>query len=157
MTRRDPFVGFGDDTNSSIKFQLVHDRGKLGDWSGGPRMVQHKPVLSSRTVTQSWGRDPWQATFLLLFDRIADYELLDAVQGQRATLRILASVTKTAGGTVVPGLGGTRYLTLPDTLLLKLDDEVVYLRGGYCRAKATFQRAATGDSYYGFATYAEDD
>lgn len=154
--RRDPFVGFGDDTNSNIKFQLVHDRGKLGDWSGGPRMIQHKVALSSATKTQTWGRDPWQATFLLLFDRIADYELLDAVQGQRATLRILADVTKTAGGTVSVLLG-TRYLTLPDTLLLKLDDEVVYLRGRYCRAKATFQRAATGDSYVGFSSTGEDD
>lgn len=153
---RDPFVGFGDDPNSSVKFQLVHDKGRLGDWSGGPRMAQQKVALSSRTVTQVWGRDPWEATFRLLFAGIDDYELLGELQGQRATLRILAGITKTAGGTVQTLLG-TRYLTLSTTLLLRLDDEVVYLGGGNCSAKATFQRNGTDDSYVGFGSTGEDE
>ena len=154
MIRRDPFVGFGDDTNSSIKFQVVAAGGKVADWSGGPRMQQFPVANSDRTITQVTGRDPWEITLTLLLDSATDIELLDGVQGQRATLRILFGVTKTVGGTVET-LQGIRYLKLPDTLLMKVG-KITRYPSGQRTADATFQRAGVSSTYVGFPSTGED-
>ncbi len=155
MSHRDPFVGFGDATNSSIKFQVVSKGGTVADWEGGPRMKQFPVANSDRTITQVTGRDPWEITVTLLLDTQTDLELLDGLQGQRATLRILADTTRNAGGTVET-LQGIRYLTLPDTLLMEVSTITRY-PSGQRTADATFQRSATSDAYYGFATYGEPE
>ncbi len=140
MTRRDPFVGFGDATNSSVKFQVVSDGGTVADWAGSPRMRQLEVANSDRTITQVHGRNPWEITLRLLLDSATELELLDGVQGQRATLRILAGTTRTAGGTVETLLG-VRYLNLPETLLMEVG-EVTRYPAGQRTCDATFQRSA---------------
>ncbi len=154
MSRRDPFVGFGDATNSSIKFQVVSDGGTVADWAGGPRMRQLEVANSDRTITQVHGRNPWEITLRLLLDSATELELLDGVQGQRATLRILAGTTRTAGGTVETLLG-IRYLKLPETLLMEVG-EVMRYPSGQRTAEATFQRAGVSSTYIGFADTGED-
>ncbi len=156
MSRRDPFVGFGDATNSSIKFQVASDGGTVADWAGGgPRMRQMDVANSDRTITQVTGRNPREITLRLLLDSATELELLDGVQGQRATLRILAGTTRTAGGTVETLLG-IRYLKLPETLLMEVG-EVKRYPSGQRTAEATFQRAGVSGSYYGFAVYTEPE
>lgn len=133
-----PFTGFGDDPNTSVKFRLQRSAGRLPDWRGGPRLTQFVVPHSDRTITQHGGRDPWTVTFRLWFATVADLELLDALQGSRATLRYRAGLTKRVGGTVTM-LGDVAYLVLPGTLLAVLSDVVVEVDGS-CEATATFER-----------------
>lgn len=149
-----PFTGFGNDTNSSVKFGILFDGNTLPNWTGGPRISQWAVANSDRTITQVNGRDPWTITLSLEFERVADLELLDGLQGQRATLRYIAGITKTVGGTVET-LQGTRYLTLPDTLLLGITNDVIEV-DGTCTCDATFQRSASTDTYIGFANTGVD-
>lgn len=150
-----PFTGFGNDTNSSVKFGILAPDGRVPNWSGGPRLHRLTVPHSDRTVTQNGGRDPWVVTFRCLFDTIADLELVDQLQGTRATLRYQAGMTKRAGGTVTT-LQGVSYLVLPETMLDRISDET-YEADGQCEATLTFSRAGESSAYYGFATYAEDD
>lgn len=143
-----PLTGFGNDTNSSIKFGLVFPNGSYPDWQGGPRLAQFAIPHSDRTTTQYLGRDPWTITLRCHFRDVAHLELLDGVQGARATLRIKAGLTRTAGGTIQT-LQDVQYLVLPETLLLSLTNAVIDLTG-YCEADATFQRPATASTYTGF-------
>ncbi len=150
-----PFTGFGDDTNSSVKFGILFDGDTLPNWTGGPRISQWAVANSDRTITQVNGRDPWTITLSLEFERVADLELMDGVQGVRATLRYLAGITKSVGGTVEV-LIGDRYLVLPDTLLMGLSNESIEV-DGICNAEATFQRSASTDTYLGFAGTTGED
>lgn len=149
-----PFTGFGDDTNTSVKFGILAPDGRVPNWSGGPRLRQHAIANSDRTVTQQTGRDPWRVTFRVEFATIAELELMDDLQGTRATLRYQHGFTKRTGGTVT-NLAGINYLVLPDTLLERVDNEL-YEVDGHCEADLTFSRAGASSAYYGFATYAED-
>lgn len=136
--RSQPFTGFGDDPHSSIKFGMVHDRGKVSDWSGGPRLRQHKIALGG-VVTQTTGRDPWVLKATLLLDSVEDLEALDHLQGKRATLRYGWGITKRVGGTKEIILNDT-YLTLPGTMLVSVDDTNSYISDGRRKATATFER-----------------
>lgn len=154
--RLSPFTGFGDDPNTSVKFSIVTDGGRIADWAGGPKLSFHPIANSDREPTQYHGRKPWTLTCLLLFDTLDDLEALDALQGRRATLRYAWGVTKRAGGEPTMILSD-RYLTLPDTMLVSLDVEATY-RSGQAKALATFRRQSSGGSdLYGFAIYAEDE
>lgn len=151
-----PFTGFGDDTNTSVKFGILAERGTgtVPNWNGGPRLRQWAIANSDRTITQQTGRDPWRVTFRVEFESIAEMELMDNLQGTRATLRYQHGMTKTAGGTVAT-LAGVTYLILPDTLLERLEDET-YEVDGHCEAAVTFSRSGESSAYYGFAVYGED-
>lgn len=157
MSDLHPFTGFGDDTNSSVKFTPLLGRNGFPDWEGGdPRMEQRPIVLSSRTNTQVWGYDPYVITIHVEFANRTAVDLMRAVRGTRATLRYIDGITTRIDGAVVPGLGGVKYLTFPDTLLLKMAG-VVNVVDDIWEADLTFQRAATGDSYVGFSSTGEDD
>lgn len=151
-----PFTGFGDDTNSSVKFTILYDGRVVPWWQGGQPEIQQWKVVNGggRTITQVGDPDPWIITLALEFEDRADYHLLEAVGGLRATLRYRFGITNDAGGTVQT-LQGVRYLTLPDTLLMGLS-KAEGEPDGVCTADATFQRPASSDSYYGFSTYAEE-
>lgn len=150
-----PFTGFGDDTNTSVKFSIGYVSDRIPDWSGGPRLVQHPVLHSNRTITQFGGRDPWTVTFRLWFGSIADLEALDALQGLRSTLRYRANLTRRVGGTTAM-LGDVSYLVLPETLLLAVGDVEIEV-DGTCEATVTFQRAGDGSAYYEYAVYGEDE
>ncbi len=157
MTRRDPFVGFGNATNSSVKFQVVAEGGRVAEWSGGEPEINQLKVVNSggRTITQIGEPEPYEIDLQLIFDTKAEYALLRAVQGVRATLRLLYGVTEDLDGTVQTLLG-TRYLVLPDTMLMTVTNATRYPSGQRV-AEATFQRSASIDSYIGFADTGEDE
>jgi len=135
-----PFTGYGDDPNTSVKFGLRRINGAMPDWQGGPKLTFHAIVNSDREVSQYHGRTPWTITLRLRFADRAALEAMDALQGRRATLRYLFGLTKRAGGHAETILG-TRYLVLPETLLLSLETvEIEGLAGGSREAMATFQR-----------------
>jgi hypothetical protein len=151
MTQYDtaaPLTGFGDDTNSSIKFGLLFPEGRYPDWTGGPRLAQFSIPHSDRTTTQYLGRDPWTITLHCYFPTLTNLELLDGVQGARQTLRIKAGLTRTAGGTIET-LQDVQYLILPETLLLSISNSMIDLNG-FAEADVTFQRPATASTYSGF-------
>jgi hypothetical protein len=154
MTSRDPFTGFGDDTNTSIKFGIRAVGGVTPDWEGGKRINQFEIPNSDRTVTQIGGAKPQDVTFEVLVGSRADIQMLKNLIGVRATLRYLRGITTDEGGTVRTYLG-TQYLELPNALLMKVA-KVVNLRDGRSLAELTFQRAGDSSAYYGFSTYAED-
>ncbi len=154
MSMIDPFTGFGDDTNSSVKFQMQSDRGRVPNWTSTAQLKQFMIPNSDRTITQRLGRDPWVMTCKLLFASIDDLELFDVLQGQRSTLRYVAHITSRAGGTVETLLS-TQYLRLPETLLKDAKTEATY-RSGQFTVAATFERAYSGGDTYGFARFAED-
>lgn len=155
---RSPFTGFGDDPNTSIKFGWRRTSGQLPDWEGGPKLNTFAIANSDREVTQYGGRTPWSITVRLWFANRDDLDAMDALQGRRATLRYLYGMTKRAGGEPETILG-TRYLVLPDTMLMRLEaldhDGVAT---GPREAMATFRRQydGSGDAY-GFAVYSEDE
>ena len=152
---RAPFTGFGDDTNTSVKFAILAPDGRMPNWQGEARVNKFPIPHSARTVSQYGGRGEWSLTFRAYFDTIGELELLDELQGTRHTLRYLSGVTKRAGGTVVT-LQGIQYLELSDTMLDAVTDEM-YEVDGTCEATLTFSRAAELSAYYGFAVYAEDE
>jgi hypothetical protein len=156
MSALSPFTGFGDDTNTSVKFGLQRANGRLPDWEGGPKLTFHDIANSDRQVTQRHGRTPWSITIKLWFGHPDDLEAMDALQDQRATLRYLYGLTKRAGGTPETILG-TRYLALPNTMLISLEPlDHDGVATGPREAMATFRRAYSGGDTFGFARFAED-
>ncbi len=155
MRRRDPFVGFGDDTNSSAKFQVVHEgRGRLEDWEGGERRLSHHDIGNGQVVVQRHGYSPWTISLRLLFDDADALELLASLSGESATLRYLWGITRRAGGSKQTILD-TDYLVLPDTMLVDLTDREGHLSGP-CVATATFWRAYVPSPYVGFTIVGSD-
>lgn len=156
MMVRDPFSGFGDDTNSSVKFSLVSDRGVIADWAYTPTINEHAIPHSGRVVTQYGGQRALELETGLLFDDPHSFDIFNALQGQQATLRYAYGLTSDAGGTAVAGLGGVLYLTLPETLLFRVA-KVRRYRDGHVACSATFKRTVEPSAYYGFALYGEDE
>ncbi len=150
-----PFSGFGDDTNTSVKFNLVHQGGMVGDWNSKPRLAQFDILYSNRTTTQYRGMDAEEIELKLMFGSLADYSFFKSLRGTRHTLRYLWDITDPLDGTCETLLG-IQYLNLPNTLLLSVDSIQRHLKGPIV-VDATFQRAAVESAYYGFAVYAEDD
>jgi hypothetical protein len=150
-----PWTGFGDETNTSIKFGILAPDGRVPNWSGGPKLTQLDIPHSDSQIIQNGGRRPWVVTFRCYFDTIEDMEMMDALQGTRQTLRYLAGVTKKAGGYIETAPHGVSYLVLPDTLLVSMSDETYEVEGS-CEATLTFSRAGASTAYYGFSVYAED-
>lgn len=135
-----PFTGFGDDPNASVKFTINQPGRTFPLWVSSPVESRHRIANSNRVVTQTHGRDPWRITLPLEFATIDDYELMDALIGERATLRYLAGLTNRAGGETETILG-TPYLALPETRLVSLGNPVSEgVLGGTCEATATFER-----------------
>lgn len=153
--RRDPLTGFGDETNTSVKFQLVADRGIMPDWETPARIAQ-LPIVHGGTVTQYGGMQEATLEAKLLFDRIEDYDIFRSLQGQQATLRYVAGITDDLDGTRVAGPGGTLYLTLPDTLL-KSVTKGRRRRNAPSECTAVFGRTIAPSAYYGFALYSEPE
>lgn len=150
---RDPFTGFGDDTNTAVKFGIRAVGGVTPDWDGGEATITQWYHIG---VTQIGPPKPTEVTFEVLVDSRADMQLLKelAATGTRATLRYLRGITTDTGGTVATYLG-TQYLELPDTLLMKAEVVSNY-RDGRSIAELTFQRDGVDAAYYGFARYGED-
>ena len=155
MMARDAMTGFGDGTNSSVKFQLVSDRGVIADWAYTPTINEHPIPHSGRVVTQYSGQRALELETGLLFDDPRQFDIFNALQGQQATLRYAYGLTGNAGGTAVAGLGGVLYLTLPETLLFRVV-KVKRYRDGHVACTATFKRTVDPSAYYGFALYGED-
>ncbi len=149
-----PFTGFGDDTNASIKFTIWAPSGRTANWQGGARLNTFAIPHSNRTITQHSGMNEWTISLPVLVDSVEDLDMLDALQGRRATLRYERVLTKRVGGTI-ENMQGVSYLTLPDTLLVQLSGES-YEPDGPCEAVLTFSRPVEPSSYYGFAVYGED-
>lgn len=139
--RTEAFTGFGDDPNWSVKFGVQGQPGAERDWSSGPRVAEHVPATGNRTIRQRRGRDPWTIELELLFDDSDALEAMDALVGQKATLRLPWGHTKRVGGTLEV-IGSEQYLTLPDTYLASLDRHTGYISypGGMRRAIAVFKR-----------------
>ena len=158
MSHIDPFTGFGDDTNTSVKFGIRAERGVTPDWDGGEATITQWliPNSNGRQVTQVSTAKPTTVTFEVLVGSRSDMQMLKslAATGTRATLRYLRGITTDNGGIVRTYLG-TSYLELPNTLLMKVKT-VSNLRDGRSIAELTFQRAGDSSAYYGFSTYAED-
>lgn len=155
MNYRAPFTGWGDDTNTSIKFGILTPDGRVPNWSGGSKLNRLEIPHSDSEILQNGGRDPWFVTFRAYFDSIDDMEMMDQLQGTRQTLRYTAGLTKKAGGTVQV-LGETSYLILPNTMLDRISDELYEIEGA-AEATLTFSRSGASTAYYGFSVYAEDD
>lgn len=147
-----PFTGFGDDYNTSIKFQIEYPSRGFPHWAGGPKLSQHTIANSDRVVTQYHGRTPWRISLTLWLATIDELEALDGLQGRRHTLRYLWGLSKRVGGAKETILS-IDYLTLPGTLLVALTDEVIAV-DGVCEVTATFERSydPAGDRY-GLAHY----
>ena len=156
MIRRDPFVGFGDDTNSSVKFQVVHSRGGVATWDGGDRKLNMFDIGGGQAVVQRGANQPWTIKLRLLFESLDALELLQTLQGESATLRILWGITTRAGGTKWTDITGTSYLVLPDTILLDLTDQKYHLSGP-CEATAMFWRPYVASPYVGFTLLSPED
>jgi hypothetical protein len=154
----EPFTGYGDDTNSSIKFGIMFDDDYIADWEGGDPILSKHPIANSnRNVTQYHGRTPYTMTCLVTLANKNDLMLLWSVSGTPATLRYKWGVTVDAGGEKVP-IGDDDYLVLPGTIL----EQVKPVRntgvvGEEKMAYLTFTRPAEESDYYGFALYGEDD
>ncbi len=155
MVQQALLTGFGDDTHTSVKFRILLPTNRTPDWRGAPRISQFDIPHSDRTVTQFRGRSPMEITFRLWLETIDDLDFLDGLLGTRQTLRYVAGITKKMNGTIET-LGDTKYLNLPNTMLLDLGEPSIQV-GGVSEVDATFQRAGESSAYYGFAVYAEDD
>ena len=150
-----PFTGFGDDTNTSVKFGIFAPGGDVPLWDVEPRGVKIPIPHSNRTVIQSTGLGEWSVTFRVDLATTTDLEMLQALQYQRATLRYQHRITNNPGGTVAT-LQGVSYVVLPDTLLDRVSRVSREVEGS-CEADLTFTRPAEASAYYGFAYYSEPD
>ncbi len=139
--RRSPHTGFGDAINTSVKFQVMRRaREAQPNWTRGEaRLTTFSIRHSNDVVTQVDGRGERELTVRLWLPDVASLDALDAVQGQAATLRYRWGITSRAGGSLET-IAGVPYLTLPNTLLVRLSDQKTYI-GGTAEAVATFRRA----------------
>lgn len=156
MSSHATFTGFGDETNTSVKFRIVAPGGRIAGWSGGAKLRKLEIPHSDSQIIQVGGREERTISLRVHFASVADLEMMDDLQGTRATLRYRANRTKKAGGYLETLQDGVTYLVLPDTLLEQVSDET-YQVFGPCEATLTFSRAGTSSAYYGFAVYAEDE
>jgi hypothetical protein len=150
-----PMTGFGDDTNTSIKFGILAPTGEIPLWELEPRINKFPIPHSNRTVTQYGGLGLWSVTFDVDLDTDTELTMLQSIQGQQATLRYQYRVTNNPGG-IVEHIFGTSYVVLSDTLLDRVQ-RPVRSPDGSCMASVTFTRTADPSSYYGFATYGEPE
>lgn len=139
--RTEPFTGFGDDPNWSVKFCVQGRAGADRDWVSGARVAELVPATGHGIIRQRMGRDPYELKLELLFDDSDAMEALDAYVGKSATLRIPWGHTKRVGGTLEV-IQDQQYLKLPDTYLASLDEHTDYISypGGIRRGTATFRR-----------------
>lgn len=139
--RTEPFTGFGDDPNWSVKFSIQGQPGSVRDWDSKPRTAVLTPATGNRTIRQRRGRDPWSIEVELLFDSSDELEALDALVGTKATLRCRWGTYKRMGG-ALEMIGSDAYLALPDTYLASLDEHTGYINspGGRRKATARFER-----------------
>jgi hypothetical protein len=153
--RPSPFTGFGDDTNTSIKF--VHFTGlhePMPAWSGGGRKFTRHDIGNGQTVTQAHGGEDRTLTLRMWFATQDDLEIMASLVGQTATLRYRTGIIAYDGADKAT-IGDTTYLVLPDTQLASLTGrEKATL--GFPEATATFWRPYTPSPYYGFSVYAEE-
>lgn len=152
-----PFSGFGDDTNTSVKFITItklHD--PIPDWEGGDRNLSDHDIGNGLQVTQRHGWKPWLLTMRLWFEAPGDLALMASLQGEAATLRYRWGLTKQVDGTKQT-LVDRDYLVLPDTMLLTLkpvrEGGVVT---GVPEALATFRRTYVPSPYVGFTVVGAD-
>lgn len=150
-----PFTGFGDDTNTAIKFGILAPGGVVPLWELQPRVNVFPVLHSNRTITQYGGLGLWSVTFDVDVDTTDALTLLQMLQGQQATLRYQYRVTNNPGGTVAT-IQDITYVVLPDTLLAGVG-AITRLVDDTCTASLTFTRPADESAYYGFALYGEDE
>jgi hypothetical protein len=157
MNHDHSFTGFGDEPNTSVKFDVLMDGDRLPDWKSVPRTKKLEVLHSSRTVYQSGGRDDWAIAIRIALASVAELELLDSLIEHAATLRIPWGITKTAGGTHEP-YADAEYLLLPDTTLDALEvDESQSQPDGYREAIAVFSRAYEDLHYVGFTLLSPEE
>ena len=154
---RDVFTGFGDDPNTSIKFQLLKNRnGTDPNWSGGQPVVNRfRPLHSNDVIKQYGGREERVLVTRLLFAEVADMDALDSVQGRQSTLRVPWSRLTRGEGVKETLPDGKSYLKTTSVELEALVDQR-RLNDGRAIATATFRRAVGAAAYYDYARYAED-
>ena len=128
MNDLSPFTGFGDDTNTSVKFSISAPGGVVPLWTLEPRGTKLPVPHSNRTIIQASGLGEWSVTFRVEVDTTDELELLQALQYQRATLRYRHRVTNNPGGTITT-LQGVSYVVLPDTLLDRVSNETREVEG----------------------------
>lgn len=150
-----PFTGFGDDTNSSIKFGILAPGGEVPLWELEPRVSKMPIPHSNRTTTQYGGLGEWSVSFQVDVDTTDALVMLQQLQGQQATLRYQYRITNNPGGTVAT-IGSVTYVVLSETLLDRVS-QVTRDVGDTCTATLTFTRTADPSSYYGFALYGEPE
>jgi hypothetical protein len=150
-----PFTGFGDDTNSSVKFGIMLPADEVPLWELEPRLSKFAIPHSNRTTTQYGGLGEWSVSFVVDIDTTDALVMLQQLQGQQATLRYQYRITNNPGGDVET-IGNVTYVVLPETLLDNVS-RVTRDVGDTCTATLTFTRTADPSSYYGFALYGEPE
>lgn len=137
-----PYTGFGDATNTSVKFTTIRRLGEhRANWSSTPRLVQEPVAVSTtRVITQTIGRSPYEIGLTLWLPTLEALAHLDALQGTRATLWLKWDLAKPIGADHARLDDGVDYAVYTDTLLLRLSGERE-LDTGYFEVNALFQRA----------------
>lgn len=146
-----PLTGFGDTTQVSAKFGILHPDQMFPQWTSAASVSQHKIHNSNKTVIQYHGRELAMVSLRLWFSSIEQLMRLDDLVGQTSTLRYRAGLGKTVGG-YRKAEGGVDYLVLENTTLLSLSDEQ-YEIDGACEATAVFAREYTSRSTVLPSTY----
>lgn len=143
MSSTDPFTGFGNATNSSVKFQIRAESGRMPAWTNRSRAVTLQ-IPGGEDVTQNpAGPILWETTINVLLPSSGDLQLLYGLQAQRATLRYLFGIGMRLDGTVRTYFG-TPYLELASTKLVSVKT-ISEHRDGRAIADLTFHhwQAAT--------------